>query len=135
MNSLIIVDTDIIIDAGRDIHDAVECLTSIERRSGLAISSVTQMELLAGCRSKIEVKRMDNFLRRFYSLKITEAATDTAIDLLRQYRLSHGLSIPDALIAATAISLDLPFISKNQRDYLFVKGLKLLKYPSISSTI
>jgi predicted nucleic acid-binding protein len=52
-----------------------------------------------------------------------------AVDLLRQYRLSHGLAIPDALIAATAITLDQPFISKNQRDYRFIDGLQLLPYP------
>jgi predicted nucleic acid-binding protein len=40
--------------------------------------------------------------------------------------LSHGLLIPDALIAATAIVLDYDFITKNQRDYRFVNGLKVL---------
>jgi predicted nucleic acid-binding protein len=52
-----------------------------------------------------------------------------AIGLLLQYRLSHGLAIPDALIAATAITFNQPFISKNQRDYRFISGLQLLPYP------
>ncbi|KJR43537.1 PilT protein [Candidatus Magnetoovum chiemensis] len=46
-----------------------------------------------------------------------------------KYRLSHGLLIPDALIAATAIIRDESFISKNQRDYRFINELKLLAYP------
>ena len=50
-------------------------------------------------------------------------------DLLRGYRLSHGLLIADALIAATALSLDTSFVTKNQRDYHFVAGLNLLSYP------
>jgi predicted nucleic acid-binding protein len=37
--------------------------------------------------------------------------------------------IPDALIAATAMSVNQPFISKNQRDYRFISGLQLLPYP------
>ncbi len=57
---------------------------------------------------------------------------DTAIGLIRQYRLSHGLAILDALIAATAITLDQFFVSKNQQDYRFIKGLKLLPYPQPS---
>jgi predicted nucleic acid-binding protein len=61
--------------------------------------------------------------------KLTEAISDTAVGLIRQYRLSHGLAIPDALIAATAITMDQSFVSKNQTDYRFIKGLKLLPYP------
>jgi hypothetical protein len=48
---------------------------------------------------------------------------------LKSYRLSHGLLIADALIAATAISSDLSFVSKNQRDYRFIEDLQLLPYP------
>jgi predicted nucleic acid-binding protein len=51
-----------------------------------------------------------------------------AVDLLRQYRLSHGLLIPDALIAATALYLNMDFATKNQRDYRFIENLKLLPY-------
>ncbi|MEO6909104.1 MAG: PIN domain-containing protein [Abditibacteriaceae bacterium] len=59
-----------------------------------------------------------------------DAATSTkAVELLRQYRLSHGLLVADALIAATTISRDLPFISKNQKHYKFITELILLPYP------
>ncbi len=50
--------------------------------------------------------------------------------LLREFRSSHGLLIADALIAATAIVEDVPFISKNQRDYRFIDELDLLPYPN-----
>jgi len=53
--------------------------------------------------------------------KLDEQISDTATDLLRQYRLSHGLATPDALIAATVIALNRPIISKNQRDYSFIR--------------
>ena len=43
-----------------------------------------------------------------------------ALNLLIKYRLSHGLLIPDALIAATALHVEQSFISKNQRDYCFI---------------
>ena len=48
---------------------------------------------------------------------------------MKKYRLSHGLLIPDALIAATAIEADTPLVSKNQKDYRFIKDLQLLPYP------
>jgi predicted nucleic acid-binding protein len=124
-----IVDTDILIDAGRGVNEAVACLQRIEQQSSLAASAVTQMELFIGCRDKRELQTVEGFLLRFQILKLTEQISDAAIDLLRQYRLSHGLLITDALIAATALVFAAPLISKNQRDDRFIVGLNLLAYP------
>jgi predicted nucleic acid-binding protein len=124
-----IVDTDILIDAGRGVSEAVTCLQDIERKSTLAASVVTQMELFVGCRNKTELQGLEKFLRRFQLIKLTEQVSDMAVDLLRQYRLSHNLLIADSLIAASALVFDAPLISKNQRDYRFIAGLNLLAYP------
>ena len=129
VSDLVIVDTDILIDAGRNISDAVICLQEIEKAASLAISLVTQMELVVGCQSKAELRTLDHFLNRFQVIKLNDEISDTAIDLLRRYRLSHGLLIADCLVAATALSLDKAFATKNQRDYRFIAGLQLLPYP------
>ncbi|MDQ7030442.1 MAG: type II toxin-antitoxin system VapC family toxin [Ardenticatenia bacterium] len=81
------------------------------------MSVVTQMELIVGCRNKAELRALEQFLRRFRILKIDETISDKAVELLQQYRLSHGLLIADAFIAATALSWECPLASKNQRDY------------------
>jgi predicted nucleic acid-binding protein len=126
---LTIIDTDILIDAAQKVHEAVDCLEALERNSALSASVITQMELLAGCRNKTEQRHIERFLQRFQILKLTEQISDIALALLGRYRLSHGLAIPDALIAATAITSKYPLISKNQKDFRFVKGLQLLPYP------
>jgi predicted nucleic acid-binding protein len=130
VSTLTIVDTDILIDAARQVREAVDCLDQIERISALAISVVTEMELLIGCQNKTEQRNTERFLQRFQVLRLNENACDQAVELLRQYRLSHGLLIPDAMIAATAMTLGLPLISKNQRDFRFIGGLQLLSYPA-----
>lgn len=127
---MIIVDTDILIDAARRIDDAVNCLQQIEDTLSLAISTVTQMELIIGCRNKKELKFLEHFLQRFETISLNEQISDTAADLLKTYRLSHGLLIADALIAETAIVTDTKLISKNQKDYRFVEDLDLLNYPT-----
>jgi len=132
VNRLTIVDTDILIDAARQTGEAIDCLDRIESQSTLAVSTITAMELLVGCRNKVELRHTERFLKRFQLLKVNEQICDTALELLRQYRLSHGLMIPDALIAATAITLNHPLISKNQRDYTYIDGLQLLSYPDIT---
>jgi predicted nucleic acid-binding protein len=119
----------VLIDTSRGVSEAVDCLQQIERNLPLAISVITQMELFIGCRDKAELHTVESFLSRFQIIRLNEHISDIAVDLLRRYRLSHGLLIADALIAATAIYLGEPFVSKNQRDYRFITNLDLLPYP------
>jgi predicted nucleic acid-binding protein len=130
MKELVIIDTDILIDVARDVSEATGCLREIEHNAIPAISAVTQMELMIGCRNKKELKALDRFLSRFTILKTSEAISERAVGLIRRYRLSHGILISDALIAATALNHDRPLISKNQRDYRFIEELALLGYPN-----
>ena len=67
-----IVDTDILIDAGHGISDAVICLQNLKSSSSLAISIVTQMELIVGCANKAELKILDNFITPFDVIKIDQ---------------------------------------------------------------
>jgi len=129
VSGLTVIDTDILIDAALHVREAVDYLAALESQSQLAISVITHMELLVGCRNKAELRSADHFLLRFRVLKLNEPVCDAALGILRQYRLSHGLAIPDALIAATAMVLGQPLASKNQRDYRFINGLQLLSYP------
>jgi predicted nucleic acid-binding protein len=129
VSDFVIVDTDILIDAGRGVAQATSCLQAIEEQSALATSAVTQMELLVGSRNRKEQDGIEKFFSRFQVIKTTSPASDMAVDLLRRYRLSHGFLIGDALIAATALVLNAPLISKNQRDYRFMADLNLLSYP------
>lgn len=125
----LLVDSDILIDVSRNVQEAIDYL---RRQSGaftLTISSITQMELLVGCRNKTEQRQLERFLRPFPIVALNEAIADQSVALLRQYRLSHGLLIPDALIAATALVRGVPLATMNQRDYRFIAGLQLLPYP------
>jgi predicted nucleic acid-binding protein len=97
----------------------------LEQKANLAISVITQMELMIGCRNKKESEELSMFLDRFEILKLTDFISDRAVNLLQDYRLSHGILIPDALIAATALVHDCSLLTKNQRDYRFIDGLLL----------
>ncbi|MGH7493912.1 MAG: type II toxin-antitoxin system VapC family toxin [bacterium] len=129
MDEFIIIDTDILIDAGRKIRQAVDRLDQEEQVSTLAISVVVQMELLVGCRNKQEQSKLNRFLKRFQIVGLSEAIGNMSIELLNRYHFSHGLLIPDSLIAAVALTMDAPLLSKNQKDYRFIDGLRLLPYP------
>lgn len=126
---MIVVDTDILIDFGRGDEVAKDFLKTLEEKHKLAISAVTHMELIVGCQNKAALRKLDQFLKRFQLLHIEHVVSTKAIELLSEYRLSHGLLMPDSLIAATAICAQIPLASKNQKDYRFIAELTLLPYP------
>jgi predicted nucleic acid-binding protein len=127
--SELLVDTDVLIDVSRGKTEVINRLKAESAIYLLCISVVTEMEMIVGCRNKAELRMLDRFLSKFSVVALDPAISNRAAELLRNYRLSHGLLIPDALIAATAIELSIPFLSKNQKDYRFIPKLNLLAYP------
>ena len=125
---IVIVDTDILIDAGLKIVKAINYLQRLEQENTLGVSLITQMELIIGCRNKRELSSLDKFLRRFEIININETISLKSAELLRKYRLSHGLLIADALIAATVLAMDVSVLTKNKKDYQFIEGIKLIPY-------
>ena len=128
MTPSLLVDTDILIDVARGNDIALQFLNRAEQQGPLAVSIVTEMELIVGCRNRRELKSMDTFLKRFTVIPLTLEISTSASNLLRTYRLSHGLLIADALISATALVLGIRFASKNQKDFRFIDGLTLFPF-------
>lgn len=125
----LLIDTDILIDIANNDTTAKQRLSQESQTYQLSISSITEMELIVGCRNKTELQNLEQFLNQFSRLALTENTSNIAIQLIQTYNLSHNLLIPDALIAATAISENIPLLNKNQKDYRFIPTLNLLSYP------
>lgn len=60
-------------------------------------------------------------------LNIDSEVCDILIELMSKYSLSHNLTLPDAMIAATAISNNIPLYTLNKKDFKFIVGMKLVK--------
>jgi len=127
--SFVLVDTDILIDLSADADHAVDTIKALDAGFTVAVSTITVMELIAGCRNKTELRNTEKLIERFEVFPLTERVSTMAVGLVKKYRLSHGLLLADALIASTALSNEIPLASKNQRDYRFISGLNLLPYP------
>ena len=122
-----LTDTDILIDATRGVEDAVAFLTKQQADAGVRISIISAMELVAGCRNKAELARVRQFLQRVTVLPVSAAASQTAYQLMESFFLSHGLLIPDALIAATAMKRGLALHSKNIRHFEMIPALMAVR--------
>jgi predicted nucleic acid-binding protein len=55
MTNLTIIDTDILIDTSRNKSETIDYLQNLQTSSTLAISAVTQMELIVGCTNKADL--------------------------------------------------------------------------------
>ncbi len=125
----ILIDTDILIDISRGVISTAQYLAQVSATTTLSISSITQMKLIVGCQDKQALRLIDRFLTRFQIVFLTPEITKQGITLLREYKLSHGLLIPDSLIAATALTIGIPLLTRNQRDFRFIPNLILLPPP------
>ncbi len=126
--TLLLIETDVLIDFSRGVEQSREQLRELEADHILAISVITQLELMVGCENKQEFKSLQEFLADFEILQLNNAISEKAVELFEEYRLSHGVLIPDMLIASSALTYEIPILSKNRKDFRFLKGLKLLKY-------
>lgn len=83
------------------------------------------MELVGGCRNKGEVAEIKKLVAEFSLLRLSPATSAEAYDLMLLFNRSHGLTIPDALIAATAIVNKLELASDNVRHFAMLPDLRL----------
>ena len=129
MKQLVTLDTDVLIDFQRGDRMAAFELAYLAQTSTLAISTVVQLELLAGSVNKELLQSSQRLLRRFQVLPLMPEIGELTTRLITTYSLSNGLRLADALIAATAVYYAAPLLTKNQRDFRFIPGLQLLPYP------
>ena len=125
----VIIDTDIFIDFSLDRSDATQTLALLEDQFILSVSVITAMELYSGCRSKKDLKKVDELLSDIYVEFVSESISKTAFQLMKRFRSSHGVEINDMLIAATSLDRKTKLISKNQKHYKFLPDIELLEYP------
>jgi predicted nucleic acid-binding protein len=58
-------------------------------------------------------------------IPVTETVTQRAIELMETFTLSHGLQMGDALIAATALELNVPILTANVKHFGIIPMLSI----------
>ena len=122
-----LIDTDILIDELRGLAPAATFLSAQRSFGSVRISIVSAMELVQGCRNSADLRSVRGLLRRVVVLPVSSAASEAAFGLMDALFLGHGLRIPDALIAATALDYQLALYTKNVRHFQAVPGLSVLR--------
>lgn len=121
---MILCDTNILIEFYKGAPAILESLRTIELPN-LAISVITAGELYYGAKDRRELRKIKAHLSLLHQIAIDEEISAIFLDLLETYSLSHKISIPDALIAATAIRLEIPLYTLNVKDFRYIPNLLL----------
>ena len=119
-----VIDTDVLIDATKRHEDATIFLLK-QQVVGIQISIISAIELVVGCRDKVELTQTQKFLQDCTVLPVTATSSQIAYQLVESFYLSHGLIMADALIAATAIERDLTLYTRNTRHFRMIPELKI----------
>lgn len=123
---MILVDTDVMVDVMRRHAPAVAWLDSLGTEA-MGLPGLVAMELLQGCRSREEQRRVENVLRPYTLHWPSRADCARAFDDFAAYHLSHNLGILDALIAETAVGLDVELATFNTKHYSVVSALQTIQ--------
>jgi len=120
-----LLDTDILVDLTRKHLPADAWLRSLAVLPD--ITGFAAMELLNGCQNIADRARAIRLIRPFRIIWPGEPMLERALWQFSKYRLSHGLGLLDALIAATALSCGQPLATFNTRHYQAVTDRVLIQ--------
>jgi len=120
----LLIDTDIFIDALKEIKSARELFRSKDIL--LYCSILTRKELLSkrGLKDSERRKIMDLFLK-IRVLRIDDHISRKYFELIKKYGEKQEMLI-DYIIAATAWAKDLPLLTRNRKHFEHIKEIKLI---------
>ena len=121
----IVLDTNILIEILKG-NQAI--LQHLEEGNFLySISCITVMELYYGAFNKAELFSLKKFIALFEVIEIDKNISNISTELIFEYSKSHNLTIPDSLIASTAINKGRKLYTLNLKDFKYIDGLTLFK--------
>ena len=121
---MILIDTNIIIEIYRSNSYVIETIEEIGR-DNIAVSDITCSELFFGARNKKELQIIEKDLSNLTTIPVDMDISRLSVELMKKHALSHKLTVPDALIAATAIVYKIPLYTLNIKDFIYIRDIKL----------
>ncbi len=120
-----LLDTGIVVRHLRGNRRIVALLLGLGRTDRLGITAVTRLEIHVGMHEE-ERYATQKLLSRFVTYDLTGEVADRAGDFMRISRSGGQIvSIPDAIIAATAVQHKLTLVTLNQKEFAAFSGLSL----------
>jgi len=124
---MILLDSDVMIDLLRQYQPAMRWFDTLDEDEELALPGYVVMELIQGCRNKVEQEWLQRTMTPYGIVWLPAEECDKALEIFTRYHLSHNAGLLDVLIGQTAVTLDVPLYTFNQRHYLFMAELQTIQ--------
>ena len=121
---LVLCDTNVFINFFNGNEETIDIFKKLGDKR-ILIPSVTVMELYQGMNNKAELNRMKKKIKNYSILHFNTDVSTLTIDYINRFKLSHNLQIPDAIIAASAVTFNLPLFTYNLKDFQFIPDIRL----------
>ncbi len=118
----VFIDSCIVIDYIKGVPNIKNEIKKIKKP---CINFIVEMELMQGANNKRELQMIKKELRSFWRLPMKNDIAKLSTELIDFYSLSHGLTIPDGIIASTSLIFDIPLFTYNLKDFKFIPNIKL----------
>ncbi len=112
---MLLLDTDVLIDYLREQGGAVRFVEGL--KAAFAMSVITVAELWAGVRNEPEERTISGLISACKVMEIDEEIARRGGLFRQQFGRSHGVLLPEALIAATSAVRQLELVTLNRRHY------------------
>ena len=126
---IVLCDTKILIELSKN-NQAIALQLKNIGYSNIAISSVWDGEFIFGALNKTELVKIKKALDAIQIIHVNEAVSERALELLENHSLSHNLTVPDALIAATTLIYGVQLYTLNLKDFKYIDGIVLYRSKS-----
>lgn len=122
MSRKLLIDTDIVIDFLRGEEQAVSHFKA--ESEGICFSAITVAEIYSGIKDETEETEVERLFSIFPVIPTTIEIARAAGKFVQQYRPSHSVEIPDAIIAATCLVTGSELSTLNVKHYPMFPSLK-----------
>jgi len=123
--SYVMCDTNVFIHWFNNDHQTIEKLKEIGLER-IAVSVITFMELIQGVDNKEQLQKLKRKIKNYTLIDFTKEVSELSLQFVENYKLSHNIQIPDAIIAATSIFFKIPLFTYNIKDFQFIPEIDLV---------
>ena len=123
----LLLDSSILIDVLRNHPRAKTYLRRVSHAGTGAIHAASVAEIVVGTLDGADLRKALDLLRQFPWIHALEADSETTLTRFISLHLAQQIEYRDCVIAATALRLDMPVATTNDKHFRPIPGLQLIR--------